>query len=162
MILISKLRKKFYKKVKGGKSLNLKTCSQSQQNITHLQFPIAFLLRMISSTNLLKRLYVTSKLYPLVTKKDLLIYHLPQSHYHYTAKKFNRVKTRQIGNHQSCQPAWKFLIIRQLLLQCFLYFQNWTYIIATWILRPFVENDNVIIPKTFHHQLLQEDIKCIR
>ena len=62
----------------------------------------SFLLYLVYSATILKRLHVTNQLYPLVHAKHHLTHHLTQNHHHYTVNKSVELKTRKIGNPQTC------------------------------------------------------------
>ena len=76
-----------------------------------------FITLRISDNYLEKTTLIRSTL-PMAHKKHRLIHHLLQNHYHCTVNKSTKLKTSWMVNHQVCCPAYTFLIIRQLFLQC--------------------------------------------
>ena len=64
-----------------------------------------------------KTTLIRSKL-PLAHTKHILIHHLLQNHRHCIGNKSTKLKTSWMGKNQVCWPPCRFLIIRQLFLQC--------------------------------------------
>ena len=64
-----------------------------------------------------------------------------------------------MGNHQACLVAWKFLIMRQLLLRWIWCFKNKTNIIVAWILSSLMKKKQRNYPKKIllNLQLLNKD-----
>ena len=100
----------------------------------------------------LEKTMLISLLYPLAHTKHLLIHHLLQYHCHCTASKSTKSKTSRMDNHQICWPACMFLIIKELFLHPF-------SLLELDIDQPhldFDENNNEVIPRTLHLQLLNK------